>query len=53
MTKGMNSLDPKDRRRQRRRNHIVKDLKTDKYRQQIVPNKRRKKEYYIEEGDED
>jgi len=39
---GMSKLDLKDRRRQRRRNHVAKDLKTDKYRQKIIPSKRQK-----------
>jgi hypothetical protein len=39
---GMRSFSPKQRREQRRRNHIAKDLNTPKYRQRKVENKKRK-----------
>lgn len=38
---GMNRYDPKDRRRQRRRNHVAKDLGSGKYRQRVIPSRRR------------
>jgi len=37
---GINKYDAKDRRRQRRRNHIARDLKY----QRVVPSGRRKKQ---------
>jgi hypothetical protein len=39
---GMRSFSPKQRREQRRRNHIAKDLNTPKYKQRRVENKKRK-----------
>jgi hypothetical protein len=49
----MNSLDPKDKRRQRRKNHVAKDLKTPKYGQRVVPHKNKQvieeEEYYDQE----
>lgn len=42
MSKGLNRYEGKDKRRQRMRNHIAKDLRRgDKYRQRIVPDKRK------------
>jgi hypothetical protein len=35
-------LPEKERRKERRFNHIAKDLRSDKYRQQIVPDKHKK-----------
>ena len=50
MTKGLNKYDGKDKRRQRMRNHIAKDLRTDpKFQQRIVPD--RKKKYLLEENE--
>jgi hypothetical protein len=37
---GLNKLSEKEKRAQRRRNHIAKDLGTPKYRQRIVERKR-------------
>lgn len=39
---GINKYDAKDRRRQRRRNHIARDLGSSKYYQRIVPGRKRK-----------
>lgn len=44
---GLNRYSEKDRRKQRRRNHIARDLRTAKYRPRVVPNK--KKNYEWEE----
>jgi hypothetical protein len=50
---GMNRYEGKDRRRERMRNHIAKDLRQGpKYAQRIVPSKRRRDEnddYYQQE----
>lgn len=51
---GINKFDGKDKRRQRLRNHVARDLKSDKYFQRVVPDRRRKEmndnqEYYFEE----
>ncbi len=42
MSKGLNSFDEKKRREQRRFNHIAKDLRTPKYRQRRIDNKKTK-----------
>jgi hypothetical protein len=42
VTKGINKYSDKDRRLQRRRNHIARDLATSKYRQQVLPDRKRK-----------
>ena len=39
--KGMNRFPDKERREQRRHNHIARDLRTPKYRQRVVKDKRR------------
>lgn len=39
---GMQSFSHKQKREQRRRNHIAKDLATPKYKQRRVENKKRK-----------
>lgn len=39
--KGINKYDQKERRLQRRRNHIARDLAGAKYRQRVVPSGRR------------
>lgn len=39
---GQNKLHDKMKREQRRRNHIVRDLRTPKYRQRKIENKKRK-----------
>jgi hypothetical protein len=38
-------LPEKERRKVRRQNHIAKDLGGDKYRQRVIPNKRKKEKY--------
>lgn len=53
---GINKYSEKERREQRRRNHIARDLWSGKYPQQVVPNQRKKKwlntedEVYFEDG---
>lgn len=37
---GMNKLSDKEKRSQRRRNHIAKDLMTPKYHQRVIERKR-------------
>lgn len=37
--KGMNRFEDKERRKQRRHNHIARDLRTPKYRQRAVKDK--------------
>lgn len=55
---GINKYSEKERREQRRRNHIARDLWSRKYSQQIVPNQRKKKwlntedEVYFDDGAE-
>lgn len=47
MTRGLNKYEGKDKRRQRLRNHIAKDLRTGtKYHPRIIPD--RKKKYLLE-----
>lgn len=41
-SKGMSAFNDKDRRRERRRNHFAKDLRTPKNKQRVIPNKRKK-----------
>jgi len=41
---GMNSYSPKSRRAQRRRSHIAKDLRTPKYGQRRVEDKKKLKD---------
>lgn len=36
MTKGINRYEGKDKRRQRRRNHVARDLHKNKYHQRVV-----------------
>lgn len=49
-SRGLNRYDGKDKRRQRMRNHIAKDLRTKpEFRQRIIPD--RKKKYILEEGE--
>lgn len=38
---GLSKYEGKDRRRQRLRNHVARDLYTPKYRQRIVPDRKR------------
>lgn len=45
----MDRYNEKDRRKQRRRNFYAKDLMTPKYRQQYVPNKKKKNTENIED----
>lgn len=42
---GINKYDEKERREQRRRNHIARDLIGSKYHQRILPNKERKRKW--------
>lgn len=44
MTKGIRAYELKKRREIRRRNHIAYDLGSPKYRQRIIPSKRKMKE---------
>lgn len=46
MGHGMNSYDHKQKRAIRRRNHVARDLKSDKYRQRRVESEVHKKEKY-------
>ena len=43
---GMDRFDPKERRRERRRNHIARDLKKPEFRQRVVKDKRDRKWTY-------
>lgn len=43
MGKGMNSYDDKRKRAMRRKNHIARDLRTEKYRQRKIELKKDKK----------
>lgn len=38
---GLSKYDGKDKRRQRMRNHIARDLRTSKYQPRVVPDKKR------------
>lgn len=40
---GLSKYDDKAKREQRRRNHVARDLATDKYHQRVVPDKKRLK----------
>lgn len=46
-------LPDKDRRRERRKNHILKDLRSGKYFQRVIPSKNRKKQDEYLDEDED
>jgi len=60
---GWRALDYKERRRQRRRNHIAKDLASGKYRQRVIPMRRRidnddgsfffEEDYYVDQENDD
>lgn len=58
---GLKKFDGKERRKQRRNNHIAKDLMSPKYRQRIVEKKRVEDEFgnyylqdrYLEDDDDD
>lgn len=39
---GINKYSEKERREQRRRNHIARDLKTNKYHQRVIPDGRKR-----------
>jgi len=43
---GMNSYDQKQKRAMRRRNHVARDLRSDKYRQRRVESEMHKKPKY-------
>jgi hypothetical protein len=49
VVKGLNRYEGKDKRRQRMRNHIAKDLRENKFRQRVVPD--RKKKFLLEENE--
>lgn len=38
---GLNKFDEKNKREQRRRNHVARDLLTPKYHQRVVPDRKR------------
>jgi hypothetical protein len=46
---GMKSYEPKQRREQRRRNHIARDLGTPKYRQRVKKNKDPEEDWNLED----
>lgn len=51
---GIGKLPEKERRKARRFNHVAKDLRTNKYRLRIVPDKRKKhKEEWYEDQEND
>jgi hypothetical protein len=43
---GINKYMYKDRRRQRLRNHVARDLHKSKYHQRVIPNKKKHREDY-------
>jgi hypothetical protein len=47
---GINRYEGKDKRRERIRNHIVRDLRTSKYKQRVIPDKRKNR---MEDDDDD
>lgn len=49
VSRGLNRYEGKDKRRQRRRNHIAKDLAKSQYHQRVIPNKT--KDFWSEEFD--
>jgi len=52
---GLNKVDEKYKRQQRRKNHIARDLRTPKYRERVLPDKKKtynKPKYWDEEEDE-
>ncbi len=52
MSGSIRRLPEKERRAARRRNHIAKDLKSDKYYQRVRPSKnKRKHDYFDDEED--
>ena len=53
MGRGMNSFGDKQKRAMRRRNHIARDLRTEKYRQRRVELNDRRKDKYPISWDED
>lgn len=48
---GINKYDDKSRRRERRRNHIARDLALSKYHQRIIPSARRIRKINTEDDD--
>lgn len=50
---GMQSYDRKQRREQRRRNHVALDLGSPKYRQRVKESKKKKDKFDIKEFDLD
>lgn len=54
MSKGLNRYEGKDKRRQRMRNHVAKDLRRgDKYRQRVVPAKQQEPPSYEYDDEQD
>jgi hypothetical protein len=49
MSRSIGRLPEKERRAARRRNHIAKDLKSNKYQQKVKPSKKRKSYFDAEE----
>lgn len=49
---GMQSFGRKEKREQRRRNHIARDLHTPKYKQRIKQGKKKKDRRQVEENDD-
>lgn len=59
MPRGLNKYEGKDKRRQRMKNHIAKDLRTGtKYHQRVLPDRKKyfmsedEGEYYFDDKDE-
>lgn len=48
---GINRFDGKDKRRERMRNHMAKDLASTKYRQRVVPNRKHRDEQRDEDDE--
>lgn len=53
MVKGLNKYEGKDKRRQRLRNHIAKDLRRREFHQRVVPGKRWEPPTFDEYEEED
>lgn len=49
---GINRYEGKDRRRQRLRNHIAKDLRSPKYAPRVIPGRKLSEEPYEEYEDD-
>lgn len=53
MTRGMKAFEDKERRAQRRRNHIAKDLRRPQFRQQKIDGIKRWSEKYLDTNEND